>query len=80
MKSDAKWEESRKMGRLKYSVLHGFSFAILFSLMMLAWDAFENKISLRHTTILMLLNFIVWGVIEYFLIWPLSEKHYQKKK
>jgi hypothetical protein len=68
-------------GRLKYSILHGFSFSLLISLAMLALDVYDHKeVSLVNTVIFMLLNLIGWGSIEYFLIWPLSERHYKKKK
>lgn len=74
------WEKTRKWGRLKYSILHGFSFAILFSLIMLAWDAFEHKVSFRHTAILTLLNFIAMSLIQYLILWPLNERYYKKRK
>jgi Na+/glutamate symporter len=75
------WEKTRKWGRLKYSILHGFSFSLLISLAMLALDVYDHKeVSLVNTVIFMLLNLIGWGSIEYFLIWPLSERHYKKKK
>ena len=74
------WEKTRKWGRLKYSILHGFSFALLISFVMLALDVYNHKeISLVNAAIFMLLNLIGWGSIEYFLIWPLSERHYKKK-
>ena len=75
------WEKTRKWGRLKYSLLHGFSFAILFSILMFAWDSFDGKeFSLGETAFMMFWNFILMGLIYYFLLWPHSERRYKKKK
>lgn len=74
------WEKTRKWGRLKYSILHGFSFALLISFVMLALDVYNHKYSLVNAAIFMLLNLICWGSIEYFLIWPSSERQFKKRK
>jgi hypothetical protein len=68
-------------GRLKYSILHGFSFSLLISLAMLALAVYNHKeVSLVNTAIFMLLNLIGWGSTEYFLIWPISERQFKKRK
>jgi hypothetical protein len=47
---------------------------------MLALDVYNHKeVSLVNTAIFMLLNLIGWGSIEYFLIWPLSERQFKKR-
>ncbi len=48
---------------------------------MLALAVYNHKeVSLVNTAIFMLLNLIGWGSTEYFLIWPISERQFKKRK
>lgn len=81
MKSDAKWEEAQKTGRLKYSLIQAFSFAIIFSVIMLVWNAYDGKeFSWRETAFMMFWNFIGMSMMQYFFLWPLNERQYKKRK
>jgi hypothetical protein len=81
MRSDAKWEAARKMGRFKYSTIQGFSFAILLSLILFAWNAFDGKaFSWQETAFMMFWNFVGMSIMQYLLLWPLNERHYKNRK
>jgi hypothetical protein len=79
MKADIQ-SGNKKMGRLKFSILNAFIFTILFSLIMLPWNALEKKISIQHTASQMILAFVIMSIVQYFILWPLNEKYQKNKK
>ena len=80
MAADLRWEKARKIGRFKYSAIQALGFALLCSLIMIAWNAYDgNEFSWQQTAFMMFWNFVFMGMIQYFFLWALNEKRYHNR-
>lgn len=78
------WEDTRKIGRLKYSFTHGIAFGVIVFITNLAimffLDSFKAKINFTDSVTFLLIS-ITMGVFGYYsLMWWIMEKLYQKKE
>lgn len=74
------WEDTRKMGRLKYALLHGSIFGIIVGTFTIIVSSYTSSNSnWKEDFLINSVIFVLSGVAGYFLLmWPINEYYYKK--
>ncbi len=75
------WEDSRKMGRLKYALLHGSIFGFIvgsFAMLVANYTSASVNLNLEELVINYVLFFGISIVGYYIIIWPINEYYFKR--
>lgn len=78
--SQKDWNYSNKMGRAKWSLIYGFSFALVFSMLSEVFHFFNNEFVLLEFLKTFGLGVLVATSFNYFLFWHYNKWRYKKAK
>lgn len=78
------WEQTRKTGRIRYALIRGLAFGLVFFLFTGLYGLYDNsfaQVFLRTRSIIVFLFWVAFGIIGFAtLMWPVNEYFYRIKR